>query len=54
LKYAKENGYEIVVIKCYNFYKIEGMFNDFITDLYNKKRDSSGFLKLIYKQTNKY
>lgn len=26
------------------------MFNDFITNLYNKKRDSTGFLKLIYKQ----
>jgi DNA polymerase type B, organellar and viral len=50
LKYAKENGYEIVVIKGYNFNKIEGMFNDFITNLYDKKRDSIGFLKLIYKQ----
>ena len=27
------------------------MFNDFITNLYDKKRDSIGFLKLIYKQT---
>jgi hypothetical protein len=51
LKYANENGYEIVEIKGYNFNKIEGMFNDFITNLYDKKRDSIGFLKLIYKQT---
>ncbi|KZT15563.1 hypothetical protein NEOLEDRAFT_1081995, partial [Neolentinus lepideus HHB14362 ss-1] len=49
LKFAKSKGYEITVIKGYQFNKVNNIFNDFIYDLFNKKRNSSGFLKLIYK-----
>jgi hypothetical protein len=49
LKFAKSKGYEIKVIKGYNFNKVENIFKDYIIDLYEKKKNSTGFLKLIYK-----
>jgi hypothetical protein len=49
LKYARDQGYEVSIIKGYNFNKIEDTFKDYILDLYNKKKNSEGFLKTIYK-----
>ncbi len=49
LKYARSKGYEITVIKGYQFNKVNNIFDDYIYDLFNKKKNSSGFLKLIYK-----
>ena len=49
LKLAKSKGYEITVIKGYQFNKVNNIFNSYINDLYEKKKNSSGFLKLIYK-----
>jgi len=37
LKFAKENGYKIKVLKGYNFNKIENTFSEYVDDLYNKK-----------------
>ena len=49
LKFAKLNGYEITVIKGYQFNKAYENFKDYINELFNLKKDSNGFLKLIYK-----
>ena len=49
LKFAKSKGYEITVIKGYQFNKVNNIFDDYINDLFNKKKNSTGFLKLIYK-----
>ena len=49
LKFAKSKGYEITVIKGYQFNKVNNIFDDFIIDLFNKKKNSTGFIKLIYK-----
>ena len=49
LKFAKLNGYEITVIKGYQFNKAYDIFKDYINELFNLKKDSNGFLKLIYK-----
>lgn len=49
LKFAKSKGYEITVIKGYNFNKVDNIFNDYINELFNLKKNSTGFLKLIYK-----
>lgn len=49
LKYARDQGYKVSIIKGYNFNKIEDTFKDYILDLYNKKKNSEGFLKTIYK-----
>ena len=49
LKFAKENGYKITVIKGYNFNKVYNTFNDFIYMLYNKKANSTGTIKMICK-----
>jgi hypothetical protein len=35
LKFAKENGYEIEVIKGYNFVPLEGIFDNFVDTLYD-------------------
>ncbi len=37
LKFAKSKGYEMTVIKGYQFIKVNNIFNDFINDLFNKK-----------------
>jgi len=49
LKFAKSKGYEVIVYKGYNFNKIENIFKDYIEELYNLKKNATGFLKLIYK-----
>lgn len=49
LKFAKSKGYEINVIKGYQFNKINNVFNLYINDLFDKKKNSTGFIKLIYK-----
>jgi DNA polymerase type B, organellar and viral len=49
LKFAKSKGYQITVIKGYQFNKVTNIFESYIHDLFNKKKDSHGFLKLIYK-----
>ena len=49
LKFARSKGYEINVIKGYQFNKINNIFDSYIHDLFNKKKKSTGFLKLIYK-----
>ena len=49
LKFAKSKGYEITVIKGYQFNKVYGIFNGYINELFNLKKNSNGFLKLIYK-----
>jgi hypothetical protein len=49
LKFAKENGYEIQVIKGYNFNKIENVFDKFVDDLYNIKTNAKGVVKSITK-----
>ena len=49
LKFAKSKGYEIIVIKGYNFNKVNNIFNDYVNELFNLKKNSTGFLKLMYK-----
>ena len=49
LKFARSKGYEITVIKGYNFNKVENIFNDYINELFNLKKNSTGFNKMIYK-----
>ena len=49
LKFAKSKGYEITVIKGYNFNKVEDTFKDYIEELFSLKKNSTGYLKLIYK-----
>lgn len=49
LKYAKEKGYEIKVIKGYNFNKVESVFTDFVDHLYEIKSNSKGMIKAITK-----
>lgn len=39
LKFAKENGYEIEVIKGYNFNKVNSIFNSFVYDIYKIKNN---------------
>ena len=38
LKFAKSQGYEIKVIKGYNFNKVKNIFDDYILDLYKFKK----------------
>lgn len=49
LKFAANNGYEIVVIKGYNFNKINDVFKDYVTDLYERKKVATGSLRTIIK-----
>lgn len=49
LKFAKENGYEVKVIKGYNFNAVDGVFNSFVDDLFKTRQDSSGMIKSITK-----
>lgn len=41
LKFAQSNGYKIKVIKGYNFSREKDVFKEYITDIYEKKLDSS-------------
>jgi len=49
LKFAKSQGYEIKVIKGYNFNKVTNIFDDYILDLYNLKKKATGANRMIYK-----
>ena len=50
LQFAKENGYDITIIKGYNFNVLEhNPFKEYINDLYDTKRNSTGSLKTITK-----
>lgn len=49
LKLAKLKGYNVTVIKGYNFNKVDNIFNDYVNELFNLKKNSTGFLRLIYK-----
>nr|YP_010044372.1 DNA polymerase [Trametes versicolor]QPF23613.1 DNA polymerase [Trametes versicolor] len=49
LKFAKSKGYEITVFKGYQFNKVNNIFDDYVNDLFDKKKNSTGFLRLIYK-----
>jgi DNA polymerase type B, organellar and viral len=49
LKFAKENGYEIKVKKGYNFNKVEGVFTEYVNELYQLKSNSEGAEKAINK-----
>jgi hypothetical protein len=49
LKLAKKNGYEITVLKGYNFNKVENVFDKFVDELYEIRRNSTGLVKSITK-----
>jgi hypothetical protein len=49
LLFARNQGYKVTVIKGYNFDKIKDTFKPFILDLYDKKKNSKGFIRNIYK-----
>jgi len=49
LKFAKEQGYEIQVIKGYNYKCDENIFDNFVDDLYYKRLNSKGIVKTITK-----
>ena len=49
LKFATEHGYEITVIKGYNFNKTIGIFDKYILELFNLKSNSQGSLRMIAK-----
>nr|QWO71378.1 DNA polymerase [Calocybe cyanea] len=49
LKFAKSKGYNITVMKGYQFNKVIGIFNSYVLELYNLKKKATGLLKLIYK-----
>jgi hypothetical protein len=49
LKFAKEKGYEITVIKGYNFNKVDSYFKEYILKLFDIKKNSTGSTKIISK-----
>lgn len=49
LKFAKDHGYEITVIKGYNFNILENVFNKFVDDLYDIRLKSKGMIKSVTK-----
>jgi hypothetical protein len=49
LKLAKENGYEIQIIKGYNFNKVTNVFNEFVDELFEIRRTNKGHIKSITK-----
>lgn len=49
LKFARDQGYKITVSKGYHFDKNKDVFKSYILNLYNQKRNSSGFLRSIFK-----
>lgn len=49
LKFAKDHGYEITVIKGYNFNILENVFNKFVDDLYDIRQKSKGMIKTVTK-----
>lgn len=49
LKFAKDHGYEITVIRGYNFNILENVFNKFVDDLYDIRQKSKGMIKTVTK-----
>nr|WUR10616.1 hypothetical protein [Elmerina hispida] len=49
LKFAKEQGYEIQVIKGYNFNIVTNIFNKFVDDLYEIILRQTGLVKAVTK-----
>lgn len=49
LKFAKSKGYEIRVIKGYNFNKISNLFQKYVTNLFEIKRNSSNYIRMVAK-----
>lgn len=49
LKFAKQNGYDITVIKGYNFNKVYNSFNTYIQNLYKTKAQSKDSERTIAK-----
>lgn len=49
LKFAKENGYKVKVIKGYHFNKIYNIFEDYVLNLYGTKVTSEGAKKATAK-----
>ena len=49
LKLAKDNGYEIEIKKGYNFNKVEGVFTEYVNELYQLKSSTEGAEKAINK-----
>lgn len=49
LELAAKNGYEITVLKGYNFNKLENVFSGFVDDLYYKRQNSKGLVKSVTK-----
>lgn len=49
LKFAKQNGYDIQVIKGYKFDKINNIFDSYVDELYKLKASSTGTMRAIAK-----
>jgi DNA polymerase type B, organellar and viral len=49
LKLARDNGYKIKIIKGYNFNKVEGVFSEYVTELYALKAKAVGSARAILK-----
>ena len=49
LKFARLHGYDITVIKGYNFNKIDSVFKDYIHNIFEIKNNSTGSLRTIAK-----
>ncbi len=49
LKFAAENGYQITVIKGYQFNRIENVFNKYVDELFQNRSKSFGIEKAVTK-----
>ena len=49
IEYAKEQGYEIKILKGYSFNRVSNVFKDFITTLYKEKEITTGAKRVIIK-----
>jgi hypothetical protein len=52
IKKAKNFGYKIEVVESYIFDKGYGVFNNFVKDFYERKKNSIKSEKLIYHKIN--
>lgn len=49
LKFARDNGYSIQIIKGYNFNKVDNIFNDYVRDLFKIKKEANSPMKYVAK-----
>ena len=49
LKLARDNGYKIKISKGYNFNKVEGVFSEYVTELFKLKAKATGSLRAVIK-----